>query len=309
MQIRCYRIKICEWVNLTKMSEPYNSEVMKWHSCLEKTQEKIWKTFNFIKSLNYSYCYLYTFLWMFICILRCIYLVVASSFQYFLGMAKPKRAFVWVMFCTVLCSVMMLTKLVYLGLNLDLRTPVCVFILRRQIMCNRLTYHLTCKRKLCLKARRVFSGAAKRKSARVTACYYLCSVLLACVCMIRCLKGPIMPRLCPGDVCCLAPYLFGCDGAGQGDVGRLREEDFLETSSSNSGRTTGERQIIGSSIFSEVWDTGFCLFLMCVRLLCCAVCVCGFVRLRKTSNKHSRWCLFVNVKTQNARVRKTEKQV
>lgn len=125
------------------MSEPYNSEVMKWHSCLEKTQEKIWKSFNFIKSLTYSYCYLSTFLWMFICILRCIYLVVASSFQYFLGCAKPKRAFVWVMFCMVLCSVMMLTKLVYLGLNLDLRTPVCVFILRRQVMCNRLCWLIT----------------------------------------------------------------------------------------------------------------------------------------------------------------------
>ncbi|XP_057176267.1 diacylglycerol kinase delta isoform X2 [Triplophysa rosa] len=69
--------------------------------------------------------------------------------------------------------------------------------------------------------------------------------------MSRGFKGPIMPRLCPGDMCCFAPFLFGCDGARQGDVGRLREEDFLETSSSSSGRTTGERQTIGSSICSE----------------------------------------------------------
>jgi len=61
-----------------------------------------------------------------------------------------------------------------------------------------------------------------------------------------------MPRLCPGSVCCFAPLLFGCDGGGQGDASCLREEDFLETSSSSSGRTT-EGQTISNSVFSQVW--------------------------------------------------------
>ncbi|XP_067300544.1 diacylglycerol kinase delta isoform X2 [Pseudorasbora parva] len=59
-----------------------------------------------------------------------------------------------------------------------------------------------------------------------------------------------MPRLCPGSVCCFAPFLFGCEGGGQGDANRLREEDFLETSSSSSVRTT-EAQAISNSIFSQ----------------------------------------------------------
>ncbi|KAK7170763.1 hypothetical protein R3I94_000847 [Phoxinus phoxinus] len=59
-----------------------------------------------------------------------------------------------------------------------------------------------------------------------------------------------MPRLCPGGVCCFAPFLFGCDGGGQGDANCLREEDFLETTSSNSVRTT-EGQTISNSISSQ----------------------------------------------------------
>jgi len=67
-----------------------------------------------------------------------------------------------------------------------------------------------------------------------------------------------MPRLCPGSVCCFTPLLFGCDGGGQGDANRLREEDFLETSSSSSVRTT-EGQTISNSILSQVW-IGFSLY-------------------------------------------------
>lgn len=67
-----------------------------------------------------------------------------------------------------------------------------------------------------------------------------------------------MPRLCPGSVCCFSPLLFGCDGGGQGDANRLREEDFLETSSNSSVRTT-EGQTISNSNLSQVW-IGYSLY-------------------------------------------------
>lgn len=61
-----------------------------------------------------------------------------------------------------------------------------------------------------------------------------------------------MPRLCPGSLCCFAPLLFSCDGGGQGDASHLREEDFLETSSSSSVKTS-EGETISNSVFAQVW--------------------------------------------------------
>ncbi|XP_016316506.1 diacylglycerol kinase delta-like isoform X1 [Sinocyclocheilus anshuiensis] len=60
-----------------------------------------------------------------------------------------------------------------------------------------------------------------------------------------------MPRLCPSSVCCFAPLTaLSCDRGGQGDASRLREDDFLETSSSSSVRTT-EGQTVSNSVFSQ----------------------------------------------------------
>ncbi|XP_059364546.1 diacylglycerol kinase delta-like isoform X2 [Carassius carassius] len=59
-----------------------------------------------------------------------------------------------------------------------------------------------------------------------------------------------MPRLCPGSVCCFAPLLFSYDRGGQEDISCFREDNFLETSSSSSVRTT-EGQTVSNSVFSQ----------------------------------------------------------